>query len=335
MRRVHVSRIAPDGPIHARRNLTITYNPPMGTPRVSICIPTYNYAHYIGEALRSACDQTYRDIEIIVIDDASTDGTVAVVEAIARNEPRVRLVRNPRNLGLQANYNRCIELANAPLVKILCADDLLTPDCVERMVCVLDAHPEVSLVACGREFVGADREHRRVERYARQVVIEPGQQTLRRCFYLGNLIGEPTAVMFRRSRAGTGFNENYKQILDLELWLRIVADNWFAALPEALCQFRQHQDRATFKQMDTGLIAADRVRLFHDYHLHPALRGANVVERLIWDARMAWVLGREPSTARNYQHTRAGQAVYFPVLLPPLVGAGRLATSMGLGPTRG
>jgi glycosyltransferase involved in cell wall biosynthesis len=306
----------------------------MGAPRVSICIPTYNYAQYIGEALRSACEQTFRNIEIIVIDDASTDDTVSLVEAVAADEPRLRLVRNPRNLGLQANYNRCIEVAEAEYVKILCADDLLAPDCVERMVAVLEAHTEVSLVACGREFVGADREHRRVDRYASELVIEPGSQTLRRCFFMGNRIGEPTAVMFRRSKAGRGFDEAYKQILDLELWLRIIADDWFAALPEALCQFRQHLGRATFKQMDTGLIAADRVRLFRDYHAHPALNPSRLGERLLWDARMAWVLGREPTTARNYLNTGAHHAVYFPSLLSPLVALGRLTTAMGFGPAR-
>src|SRR4051812_45789746 len=96
----------------------ITYNAvPMTRQRVSICIPTYNYAHYLGDAIRSACQQTYDELEVVVIDDASTDDTVALVEVLARSDARIRLVRTDRNLGLQANYTRCIELAKTDFVK--------------------------------------------------------------------------------------------------------------------------------------------------------------------------------------------------------------------------
>jgi glycosyltransferase involved in cell wall biosynthesis len=102
----------------------------MALPAVSICIPTYNYAHYLTDAVRSACEQTHPDLEVLIIDDASTDGTAALMERLSRKDPRVRCVHNPRNLGLQANFNRCVELAAHECVKILCADDVLRPTCV-------------------------------------------------------------------------------------------------------------------------------------------------------------------------------------------------------------
>ena len=312
----------------------ITYNAePMARQRVSICIPTYNYAHYLGDAIRSACEQTYEELEIVVIDDASTDATVPLVEQLARSDGRIRLVRNQRNLGLQANYSRCIELADTDFVKILCADDWLAPDCVARMMAVLEARPEVALVACAREFVGSRLEHRRSVAYARRPIVEPGARTIRRCFFRGNLIGEPTAVLFRKSRARIGFDENYKQILDMELWFRILETGWFASLPEALCRFRQHEGRATFKQMDTGLIARDRIRLFHDFSDRPYME-AGLPEKLLWDARMAWVLAREPSTSGDPRSTGAFGAVYFPRLLGGLMAAARVAIRAGLVPRR-
>jgi glycosyltransferase involved in cell wall biosynthesis len=303
----------------------------MALPAVSICIPTYNYAHYLTDAVRSACEQTHPDLEVLIIDDASTDGTAALMERLSRKDPRVRCVHNPRNLGLQANFNRCVELAAHECVKILCADDVLRPTCVEQMARVMASRPEVSLVACAREFVDPDLRPRRSASYAGESVLEPGERAIRRCFFRGNLIGEPSAVMFRKSLAGGGFNESYKQTLDMELWFRLLERGWFAFIPERLCRFRQHRGRATFKHMDTGMIAADRVRLFREFARKPYM-GRALGDRILWDLRMAWLLGREPATARDPGATGAHEAVYFPRLLSPLVRAARVAVALGTVP---
>ena len=90
-------------------------------PPVSVCIPTYNYGRFLGRAIESVLGQAFGDFELLVVDNASTDGTDELVAGY--DDPRLSYLRNERNLGLFGNFERCLELARSDLVKILCADD--------------------------------------------------------------------------------------------------------------------------------------------------------------------------------------------------------------------
>ena len=83
----------------------------MKQPLVSVCIPTYNNADYIEETMRSVLNQTYQNIELIIVDDQSEDGTVQVVKNV--KDPRVKLFINEKNLGMSGNWNHCMELCKA------------------------------------------------------------------------------------------------------------------------------------------------------------------------------------------------------------------------------
>ena len=112
-------------------------------PRVSVGVPTYNGARYLGEALESLLRQTYEDIEIIISDNASTDATEEVATSFARRDPRVRYDRLPENIGAAANFMRVLELARGEYFRWAAADDLSAPEFIERCVSVLDREPDV------------------------------------------------------------------------------------------------------------------------------------------------------------------------------------------------
>src|SRR5438105_3094623 len=97
---------------------------------VSVCIPTFNGAKWIIECIESALDQSYSPLEILVVDDASTDKTVVRMRSI--RDERLRFVVNERNLGLTANWNKCIQLSHGKYVKFLFQDDLIYRDCIEK-----------------------------------------------------------------------------------------------------------------------------------------------------------------------------------------------------------
>src|SRR5687768_14893088 len=92
------------------------------SPRVSVLIPTYNYARYLDEAIQSAIRQTFTDFEIIIVDNNSTDNTAEVISKYL-TDPRIRYYRNKSNIGLINNFNRCLELATGQYIKFLLADD--------------------------------------------------------------------------------------------------------------------------------------------------------------------------------------------------------------------
>jgi glycosyltransferase involved in cell wall biosynthesis len=263
----------------------------LAMPSVSICIPTYNHGRFIGDCLRSAMTQTQGDLEIIVLDNASEDDTPEIVARVAANDPRVRYVRHPANMGLINNLNACIEYARGAYVKLLCSDDLLEPECVAAMAEVLDRHAEVALVGCARTMTDENIVPERTARARAEFACVPGEQMIAECFFFGNRIGEPTAVMFRRAAALRGFSPRYNQLVDLEMWFHLLCKGDFAALPAPLCKIRVHPGQTTRANEHSGQIIADRQRLFHDFSL-PVGQSAGLLRKLTWDFRMAYTVAR-------------------------------------------
>jgi len=237
-----------------------------GTPKTSVCIPAFNHARYIGRALESALSQTSTDMEVVVVDDASTDDTFEAAGRYAASDGRVRLYRNDANLGMVGNWNRCLRAARGKYVKLLCSDDFLEPACIERQASVLDERGDVVLVSAARRIVDEDGAGSGRASYADAFVVRPGKAVINECFYrVGNLIGEPCAVLFRREAAGRGFHTAYRQLTDLEMWFHLLERGDFAHVPEALCGFRKHPGQQTRANADSLAFADDEFRLFEEY----------------------------------------------------------------------
>ena len=114
-------------------------------PRVSIGLPVYNAEKYLREAVDSFLAQTYTNFELVIADNASSDGTESICREYAGGDPRIRYFRNPRNLGAAPNFNRVFELSTGEYFKWAPYDDLIEPEFLDRCVQVLDNHPDVVL----------------------------------------------------------------------------------------------------------------------------------------------------------------------------------------------
>ena len=115
-------------------------------------MPTYNVAPWVDEAIQSVLKQTYRDFELLVIDDCSTDDTVSVVRSI--DDPRIRIIQNEKNVGLAENLNRGLSHISTEYVARMDGDDIAEPFWLEREVAVLDSHPEIGICSAGFERFG-------------------------------------------------------------------------------------------------------------------------------------------------------------------------------------
>lgn len=131
----------------ARRLLYWPHAPPgrSRTPRVSVGMPVYNGERFVGQALDSLVAQSFTDLEIVISDNASDDGTAAICAEYVRRDARVRYVRSAHNVGLAKNFERVVALSAGHYFKLANADDLCSPDLVARCVEVLDRDPEVVL----------------------------------------------------------------------------------------------------------------------------------------------------------------------------------------------
>jgi glycosyltransferase involved in cell wall biosynthesis len=114
-------------------------------PGVSIGLPVYNGGTMLAEALDSILAQTYRDLEIVITDNASTDSTQAIAEQYAAQDPRIRYLRNDRNIGAPENFNRAFAESTRALFKWASHDDLLAPTFIQRCVDALQAEPDTVL----------------------------------------------------------------------------------------------------------------------------------------------------------------------------------------------
>ena len=297
------------------------------TPRVSICIPAYNYGRYLAQAIASAQGQTLEDIEIIVSDNRSSDDSREIVAHLAAGDARIRYSRAAEHLPMHENFNRCLALARAPYIKYLCADDTLESRCVARMLERLEERAGATLVACTRRFFRDSGGTGGLRRYASTDVDVDGKDAIRRCYFYGNLIGEPTAVMFRAADAHPGFNARLPQLVDLEMWFRLLEKGRLVFIAEPLCGIRQHSMQATHKSTAAGRITADKAELYREFGGKPYVRGS-LAERLLWDLRMAWSAQRE--RAAGYSGTPV-EATYLPALRGPIRFAAAIAWRLGAG----
>lgn len=214
-----------------------------GTPAVSVCVPLYCKEDFIAETVRSVLDQTFTDFELVILENASTDRSADVVRTF--DDPRIVFVQNPTTLDPIDNFNRSVELSTAPLVKVLCADDLLYPQCLERQVAEMNADPGLAMVTCRHDVIdevgrllAPDRALR-----TRDLIGQQGRAAvLRRLVrHGGNPVGNPQNVLFRRSAfdAAGGFpqDEDFFTV-ELSLWLKLLEHGGYLGLPQTLVGFR-------------------------------------------------------------------------------------------------
>lgn len=230
----------------------------MKSPQVSVCIDVYNYAEYLPEAIESALSQSLPDIEVVVMDDCSIDASFEVALAYAKKDNRVRALRNASNLGMVVNRNACLKAARGTYIKFIHADDYLcAPDALSRMVNLFEDHPALSLVASSTQFVNSQSQitgHSPETFFGSRRLA--GTSVITRCFLeFKNLVGGPSAVMFKRAQSTRGFDERYFHAADLEMWFHLLEQGSFAYIDEPLTAYRWHPRQQTEK---------DRNSLSHD-----------------------------------------------------------------------
>src|ERR1700731_3760794 len=176
------------------------------SPKVSVCIDSFNYSQFLPEAIDSVLEQSFEDFELIIVDDHSTDGSIEIAQNYAQNDRRIKMDVAPVHRGRVKNRNACLSLARGEYVKWVHADDFLcSREALARMVATLDANLAVSLVASARRIVNERSDPIDIWSCFEQERPIAGTTVIRRClFEQRNLIGGPSAVMFRRAQAARG-----------------------------------------------------------------------------------------------------------------------------------
>jgi glycosyltransferase involved in cell wall biosynthesis len=256
-------------------------------PKVSVCIPVRNGGAYLPLAVDSVLSQSFDDLELIIVDNCSTDGTAEWLATKASQVDKLRFFRNAVDVGMTRNFNACLSYATGEYVQCLCADDLLAPGSLKRMADALDRDPAAALVVGARRLIDEKGAAIGMQRYASENLDIPGEQAINRCLFGKNYIGEPSAVMFRRSAAARGFDDSFSLLMDLEMWFHLLEQGRLVNLADEVCAIRRHAAQMTHENTRSGVLLDDNVRLFEQYGRKPYIR-ASRVKWLSCKARIAY-----------------------------------------------
>lgn len=251
--------------------------------KVTVCIPTYNSEVYLEEAIESVISQEFKDYELIIVDNCSTDSTCSIIEKYIKKYPALRFYQNPKNLGMVGNFNKCIGHSRGEYVKFLLSDDFFADKrTLSRFVNIVETYPGVSLISSARKVV--DSESKIVKNYINydEGHYEFGEEIIKEClFYSKNKIGEPTSVMFRRDQALRGFDDRYKQLLDLEMWFHLLEQGSFYYIDEPLVSFRVHPEQTTQKNKADLSYVDDDFRLINEYSGKPYVKFSKIIRFIL------------------------------------------------------
>lgn len=210
-------------------------------PRVSVVVPSYNNASFIEATMDSILAQTYEDFELVVADHSSSDRTWALLQPY-RADPRVRLLQTEAGGGAPLNWGRVTAAARGELIKLVCGDDIIYPDCLGDQVAAMDANPSVVLVAARRDLIDARGaplvSGRGLAGLTGRV---PGRVAARHTVVAGsNIFGEPACVLIRRDalvHAG-GWDARHPYVIDEATYVRVLLTGDFLGIDKALAAFR-------------------------------------------------------------------------------------------------
>jgi len=211
------------------------------TPRVSVVVPSYNNASFIEATMDSILGQTFEDFELVVSDHSSSDGTWEQLQRYGA-DPRVRLLRTETGGGAPRNWERVTTAARGELVKLVCGDDIIYPDCLRVQVEAMDANPSVVLVAAQRDLIDAHggmvTTRRGLAGLAGRV---PGRVAIRHTVVAGsNIFGEPACVLIRQEAlAGVGgWDARHPYVIDEATYASVLLHGDFLGIDKALAAFR-------------------------------------------------------------------------------------------------
>jgi glycosyltransferase involved in cell wall biosynthesis len=224
---------------------------------IDVVIPCYRYAHFLSECVASVLSSSGTSARVLIIDDASPDDTAEVGAKLAQSDARVTFIRNQKNLGHIATYNKGIEWASADYFLLLSADDYLLPDALGRATAFMDARPHVGF-SFGKVILSdksgislpelpkrAERDPKELKGYEFISLIARSRAT--------NIVPTPTAIVRTelQKRVG-GYSPDLPHTGDLEMWLRLAAHAPVARFQTFQAVYRQHGNNMQRSYYDIG-----------------------------------------------------------------------------------
>lgn len=218
-------------------------------PKVGVLMPCYNASKFLTESMNSILGQTYQDIEVIAVNDGSTDATLETLLRYSVIDNRVRVFDSKTNAGVTKALNRCLMLSRSEYLARMDADDVAMPDRIEKQVLYLDEYKDIGII--GSRFWSMDESMKTIK-WSNNVPTDP--EEVKTTLANHCCIGHPTVMMRRRvieEIGGYDESEQYDLVEDYEFWLRASKKFKIANLPQYLLKYREHDGQVTVNKTET------------------------------------------------------------------------------------
>ncbi|RME74735.1 MAG: glycosyltransferase [Chloroflexi bacterium] len=217
-------------------------------PLLTVCLPTYNGAPFLAEAIQSILAQTWTDFDLLIVDDHSTDDTPAVIRSF--HDRRITFHQNPTRLGLVGNWNRCLELAQGEYICLFHQDDVMLPDNLRQKITILQNYSNVGMVFSDAVLIDSQSqpiaEHWFYSPPFTGTTTIEGQQLLQELITGNNFIPCSSVVAWRECFFRSGrFDARFPFTADLAMWLHIALFYDVAYVDKPLIKYRWHSSNET------------------------------------------------------------------------------------------
>lgn len=222
---------------------------------LSVVLSIYNGESFVADAIGCILDQTYRDFELIVINDGSTDGSLAIMQEFAAKDERIRII-DQANTGLTIALCRGVEAARGQYIARMDADDWSMPERFEKQMALLRANPEMVAVTCDVEHFYDDGTPSHV------AIIRKDARVLPLYLVFANRIGGHGQMIYSREAyfAAGGYDPDYNYAEDYDLWTRLIEQGPFGVVPEVLYRYRTGHDSISSRNAQRQAEVVSRVR---------------------------------------------------------------------------
>lgn len=252
-------------PVNAKVHISRPTDQTDRCPTVSVVIPCYNYGRYLSQCVKSVLDQQGVHVDVLVIDDASSDGSAEIVSSLPAQDNRIRTICHETNQGHIATYNEGLAQASGDYVVLLSADDILTPGCLSRATSLMEAYPSVGLTY-GFTVDFTDTNVPPARTVASSWIIWQGHSWIGYMCKTGrNLLRSPEAVMRTSVLHEIGYlRPELPHTADFELWMRAATTSDIGFVGGAdQAYYRIHENNMHHPMVDIALgDVSHRLRAF-------------------------------------------------------------------------
>lgn len=221
-------------------------------PLVSVLMPVYNAEKHLREAMDSVLQQSYRNLELVIVNDGSVDGSEDII--LSYSDPRIRLLANPENKGLIYSLNEGISACKGAYIARMDADDICMPERIAAQLAFMEQHPEVGVCGCDYTQFSASAEQS-------FRALSDHDEILSQMLFNSPVVHP--SLMLRRSallEIEPVFNPGYHHSEDYELWSKLVLRTRFSAVHQLLFRYRLHEGQVTQKHSGQQQLSANKVR---------------------------------------------------------------------------